>query len=373
MAGIYIHIPFCKSKCSYCDFYSVANKQRIPDFVDALLLEFEKKKSIFDGKKVETIYFGGGTPSILEIYQIEMILSSLSRSFNIITYPEITLEANPDDLSENYLKELIKTGVNRLSIGIQSLDKDILRFLRRKHSAETAIKSIENAVTSGFDNISVDLIYGIPGLSDEKWKSNLINLLEQPVQHLSAYHLGVEENTLLHKQLQNKKFELVDEDTSFKQYSDLVDISSKMGFPQYEISNFARIGKQSRHNSAYWKGIEYMGLGPSAHSYYSQTRSYNTSNLADYIENIKLGQEISESENLNPQDLLNEAIMLSMRTVNGLNLIDFEKEFGSKSLKTILSKLNSIDTTHYSIQDSHLRLTKSGMFISDSLICELFE
>ncbi len=373
MAGIYIHIPFCKSKCSYCDFYSVANKTRIPDFIDALLIEIDKNKDQLKDKHIETIYFGGGTPSILNLSDIDRIISKIYTNFDIIPSPEISFEANPDNLTPEYLKGLKNIGINRLSIGIQSLDNEILKFLRRKHSTETALQSIENASNIGFNNISVDLIYGIPGLNNKTWKANLSDLLQFPVQHLSAYHLGIEKNTLMHKQFQNNKFKIVDEEISFNQYVDLVDISAKMGFPQYEISNFAKIGKESKHNSSYWNRTEYIGLGPSAHSYYKQKRSYNTPNLIDYIEGLRQNKNISKSEILTKKDLHNETIMLSLRTIKGLNLTDFENIFGPKSLKSLLSKLENIDKKLYIIQDLKLSLTKSGMFISDTLICELFE
>ncbi len=369
MSGIYIHIPFCKSKCSYCDFYSVANKLRIPDFINALLLEIDRKSYLLKDRTIKTIYFGGGTPSIVPAKQIEQILSKLYSNFQIGTTPEISFEANPDDLSKEYLNQLHSLGINRLSVGIQSLDNDILRFLRRKHTAQTALNCIDNAAKVGFQNISIDLIYGIPDLTNQIWNNNLIKALSLPVQHLSAYHLGIEKGTLLYKQLQKKQFSITNEEYSFKQYSELIEVSNKMKMYQYEVSNFAKQGFQSKHNSAYWKHIDYLGFGPSAHSFYNNTRANNSSSLLEYLD---AKNENTYSETLNKTDLHNEVIMISLRTTKGIDLRLFKEKFGVASLYLLKKNLSQINPEMYNIDDQYLCLTKEGMFISDSIILDLF-
>ena len=343
MSGIYIHIPFCKSKCSYCDFYSIANSKKLTDFMPALLKEIEVRKECLTDKNIETIYFGGGTPSQLYIQDIEIILNQIYTHFQIKADAEISFEANPDDLNINYLRALKNLGVNRLSIGLQSLNDDMLRFLRRRHTADDAISSVENADKCGFKNISADLIYGIPRLSEKMWQETLHKTLKLPIQHLSAYHLEIEENTLMYRQLKENKFQVIDEELSFTQYCDLLEISSTYNINQYEISNFSKLGYQSKHNSAYWSRIEYLGFGPSAHSYYQNKRAFNVSDLDLYCKQIKKSQPHYETETLSVLDHINEAIMLSLRTVDGININDFEKDFGSTQTEKLKSSLKTIN------------------------------
>ncbi len=369
MSGIYIHIPFCNSKCSYCDFYSVARKEMIPEFITALQTEIDSKSKIFKNKTIKTIYFGGGTPSLLSIQQIKILLTYIAKNFNISQHVEITFEANPDNLTFEYLQKLKDTEINRISIGIQSLNDKILKFLRRKHSSKTALKCIENATRLGFNNISIDLIYGIPGLTNQTWINNLHNVLSLPVQHLSAYHLGIEKGTLLFKQFQNNLFQNIDEDKSFQQYLSLIEISNKMGFLQYEISNFSKPSMESKHNSAYWKHIDYLGFGPSAHSFYDNSRSYNVNNLSEYIKNPKNN---FEKEHSSKTDLHNEVIMLSLRTKLGLNLSNYEHVFGQMNLITLKKKISKFNNSLYNITENQLNLTDKGMFISDGIIEKLF-
>ena len=373
MAGIYIHIPFCKSKCSYCDFYSIANKTKLSRFVDNLRREIELRKSTFSGKVVETIYFGGGTPSILTVEQIQVIIGDIFEHYEVSNNAEITLEANPDDLSKDYLKSLKEGYVNRLSIGIQSLDDNILKLMRRRHTAKEAIDVVEYSSSLGFSNISVDLIYGIDGLDNILWRDTVMQTLSLPVQHLSAYHLGIEEGTLLHRMYKEGRHQKMDEKNSYQQYEILIKISQKLGVLQYEISNFAKSGFTSKHNSAYWNGLEYLGLGPSAHSYYNNKRFYNFSNLDEYCTLIENNKNTFDFEEIGLEERINEMIMLHLRTTNGLEMSKFKKKFGGIAAARLLKKTLSLNPEHYNINKNNLSLTRSGMFISDSIIVDLIE
>lgn len=372
MAGIYIHIPFCKKKCSYCDFYSIANKSYMNDYIDALCREIDLRKQDFKSAIIETIYFGGGTPSLLSKDQIENILKKLYDNFNIIKDPEITFEANPDDLNKAYLKDLFSLKINRLSIGIQSLNAGILNLMNRRHSPEIAIKSVINAGETGFDNINIDLIYGIDGLSTKEWEKTLIKTLSLNVTHLSAYHLGIEKGTLLHRRLKEDSFRPIDETESLDQYLSLIRTTEKLGLFQYEISNFAKDGKISKHNSSYWNRTEYIGLGPSAHSFYKDKRIWNINDVKTYISGIGTNNNINESEMLSVEDKLNELIMLSLRTVRGLNLEEVKYEFGKRECQNIKTKLISINPDFYILKNDNLILTPKGMFVSDKIIGDLF-
>ena len=373
MAGIYIHIPFCKSKCSYCDFYSVANSSYISDFVIALHSEIDLKKEALSSQIVDTIYFGGGTPSQLNVQQIKDILQHLFDSYNISKNAEITLEANPDDLTLQYLTLLKTSSINRLSIGLQSLDNDILQVMKRRHSAKEAVESVLLASKLGFSNISIDLIYGIDGLSNASWEQMLNEALSLPVSHLSAYHLGIEEGTLLYRQYKQGKHIKINEDKSFEQYNILVKIARHCGFEQYEISNFAKKQMVSKHNSAYWNEQEYLGLGPSAHSYIDNKRFFNTSNIKQYCSAIDSGESYFEIETLSLNDRINERIMLKLRTTNGLNLRDFKRDFGIKVLNRLNEKITGLNPKYYQINKEQLKLNSSGLFISDSIMAILFE
>lgn len=371
--GIYIHIPFCKSKCSYCDFYSIANISFLEDFLNALDTEIDIRKSGFIDKEVSTIYFGGGTPSVLNELQIAKILDKIYSNFKIIKYPEITFEANPNDLNVNYLKNLLKLKINRLSIGIQSIDKDILAIMGRKHSPEIAIKSILDSNDCGFNNISIDLIYGILGLSIKKWEEILNYILKLPVNHLSAYHLGIEKGTLLYRKVLENKFDFIDEDLSFEQYKMLIDISNVNSFSQYEISNFSKDGYISKHNSSYWDGTDYIGFGPSAHSLHNNIRISNVRSIKEYIVRIKSKELFYETDKLSLTDRHNEKIMLGLRTTEGLNLSEIENIFGIKIKDKIVKSMSNINPNFYEFNNSYLKLTPLGMFVSDTIIEYLFE
>lgn len=372
MSGIYIHIPFCKSKCSYCDFYSVANSAMRADFVKALIKEIELRKDELKDQKTETIYFGGGTPSQLNISELDIIFKKLYSVFNITGDCEISFEANPDDLDVEYLKNLKQTPVNRLSIGIQSIDDRILKIMRRRHNAADGIGAVENSLKTGFENISIDMIYGIESLSEKQWKNDLKNVLQLPVTHLSAYHLGIEEGTLLYRKLKEGKIKKIDEKYSFRQYEILLETTREYGFEQYEISNFAKDNKISKHNSAYWNRTEYLGIGPSAHSFIGDKRIINPPDVKKYIINCDNGLLQSETDTLSGTDILNETIMLGLRTVKGVNLISFLEKFGYEEHYSLLKKTESLNPDYYKISDNYLYLTSAGMFVSDNIISTLF-
>ena len=373
MAGIYIHIPFCASKCSYCDFYSVANKTRMIDFISALKNEIGQRKSLFNGKEVKTVYFGGGTPSLLNSSQVAEIINYLDISFNIDKNAEISFEANPEDLTKEYLIDLKSFGINRLSIGLQSIDDNTLKLMRRRHDSETAINSVILANSAGFADISIDLIYGIIGLRTNDWEKQITVGLGLPITHLSAYHLGIEQGTLLGRWQKEGKFQKMDENESFLQYVTLVETAEKVGFMQYEISNFAKQGKESKHNSSYWRRDEYLGFGPSAHSLVGNKRIINKAEVRDYIFAVKNNELYSESEMLSPDDILNETIMLELRTSRGLNLEKFKFDFGIGEFVDLEQKIRLLNSKFYFIEDNYLRLTDSGLFVSDDIICTLFK
>lgn len=373
MGSIYIHIPFCASKCSYCDFYSIANQALISEFLSALLIEIENRKEIFSKQNITTIYFGGGTPSLLSTNQIQIILDKIYSTYNIIENPEISLEANPEDLSLDYLNDLCKTDVNRLSIGLQSLDNKLLKLMRRRHNSEIALKSVIDAFNLGFTNISLDLIYGIAGLTNSDWRKHLETVLNLPITHLSAYHLGVEEGTLLNRKLKEGSFQIIDENTSFEHYQTLLEVSRNYGFEQYEISNFAKSGFESKHNSAYWIEAEYLGFGPSAHSYFDGKRFWNIANVKEYIDKIKNNSDTFEFEILSETDKLNEKIMLGLRTTKGLDLEIMETIFGEKPKQNLIKRLKLVNPKNYFLEEGVLRLTPVGIFVSNSIMEKLFE
>ena len=373
MGSIYIHIPFCASKCSYCDFYSVANQALISEFLPTLLIEIERRKDVFAKQKIETIYFGGGTPSLLSANQIQIILDNIYSTYDVIENPEISLEANPEDLSLDYLINLCKTDVNRLSIGLQSLDNELLKLMRRRHNSEIALKSVIDAFNLGFTNISLDLIYGITGLSTSDWKKHLEIVLNLPITHLSAYHLGIEEGTLLNRKLKEGLFKIIDENTSFEHYQTLLEISKNYGFEQYEISNFSKSGFKSKHNSAYWTEAEYLGFGPSAHSYFGGKRFWNVANVKEYMTKINNNSDVFEFEILSDTDKFNEKIMLGLRTTKGLDLKIIESIFGEKHQQNLLKRLKLVNPQNYVLKESVLSLTPAGMFVSNSIMEKLFE
>jgi len=332
MAGIYIHIPFCKQKCHYCNFFSVASEKYKDQFIIALHKEIALQKDYLDGEEIETIYFGGGTPSILSFDEILMVLDEISKFHQIGMGAEITLEANPDDLNKEKVLELRKTPINRLSIGVQSFFKEDLKYLNRIHTGYQASLSISYAKEAGFDNISIDLIYGIPTLTKEKWLANLNKFFSFNLQHLSAYALTVEPKTALEILINKGKMKPVDENSIVGHFKQLINLMNKQGFIHYEISNFCREGFYSKHNKSYWFGKKYLGLGPSAHSFNGKSRQWNVSNILKYISEIEMKKIPAEKENLTTIQKYNDYILTSMRTIWGIDSNYIKKHFGEEFL-----------------------------------------
>lgn len=373
MAGIYIHIPFCKQKCHYCDFYKETTVYQKAGFLKALSIEMEERKSYLMGEKLQTIYFGGGTPSVLSVSEIGKVINQIYTIWDVADDAEITLEANPDDLSEDYLKDLIQTPVNRLSIGIQSLDDEILRFLYRRHHARQAIEVVELAGNIGFSSISIDFIYGIPGLSVSGWKDCLQQAIQLDVGHISAYHLGIEPDTQFGRLKSQGKIKEVDEDLSLMHYNVLREMLGEAGYLHYEISNFCKPGMESRHNSSYWNNKLYLGLGPSAHSYNGTERSWNVRSVSDYIKQLNHHILPSESEVLSLKDRFNEMLMTNLRTRQGLSISYLQHSFPKEYMAQLNNRMQMMVKNHQLIiENQTIRIPEEQWFVSDSLIADLF-
>lgn len=372
MSGIYFHIPFCKKRCNYCDFYKSTDLTFIKSYIIALKSEMKNRLDYLVDKEINTIYFGGGTPSLLTPFDIEDLLLNCKRLFNLVNNLEITIEANPDDLSIEYLKQLKDIGINRLSIGIQSFSDVYLQFMGRRHSSSQAIMAVKNAQNIGFDNISVDLIYGIPGMSFQQWQENLKEVFELNIQHISAYHLTYHEDTTFWNELKNGKISEIDEENSFKQFNELIELTEVNGFVQYEVSNFSKEGFYSKHNSSYWKQQEYIGLGPSAHSYNGFSRQWNVSDVKKYIELISMNETHFEVEQLSVKDQFNDYIITSLRTIWGVDLGFIKQKYGDKYLQHTLDvSTKYINSALIEKVNNVIRLTKKGIFISDGIITDL--
>lgn len=373
MAGIYIHIPFCKKACSYCNFhFSTSLKLKSP-LIEALTTEISMRYNYLGTNELQSIYFGGGTPSLLEIPDLDKILHTLSKYFHWNENTEITLEANPDDLNSDILQTYKKLGINRLSIGVQSfLDKD-LQFMTRAHNASQAISAILLAQDAGFENITIDLIYGCPGTTDEMWLSNLERVLALNIPHISAYALTVEEKTALQYAVNKKSVIMPEDEKVHHQFELLMDFAEKHQYDHYEISNFAMDNKFAVHNSNYWKSVPYLGLGPSAHSYNGSSRSWNLANNALYIKNIEAGFPICETEVLSRETKYNEYIMTGLRTKWGVSIDKIKKEFGD-----YFSNYFNKNAAEYLISGhlinncNNFYLSKEGKFIADKIISDLF-
>ncbi len=335
-------------------------------------MEIESQKHFLEKETIQTIYFGGGTPSILSEIQIEKILNTIHKHFNVGKKNEITLEANPDDLSENYLKAIKKLGVNRLSVGIQSFNERDLLLMKRKHSVNQAVTAVKMAQELGFGNISIDLIYGLPDLTKKKWEENIDKALNLNIQHISAYHLTIEPNTLFQKMYKSEKLNLPTEDESLVQFKMLIDKTAKNGFLHYEISNFAIDGSISLHNANYWMGVKYLGLGPSAHSYNLTSRQWNISNIHEYLDTISKGKIPFETEVLTQNEKYNDFVITSLRTMWGLNTEKLKMKFGEKYEKYFLSNSKTyLEKNLITQSENNFTLSQKGIFISDSIMQEL--
>ncbi len=372
LAGIYLHIPFCRQGCTYCNFHFTTSLRYKDDLVRALAQEAETEKYYLAGETINTIYFGGGTPSILDVSDLEFLISGLGKNYSVATDAEITLEANPDDITNDKLKAWKDLGVNRLSIGVQSFYEEELRWMNRAHSAELAVSSLQLAITQ-FDNITIDLIYGSPLLTDEMWKQNVDKAIDFGIPHFSCYALTVEEKTPLHKLINKEEALDVDNEKQARQFLLLMQWLKEKGFEHYEVSNFAKPGYRSRHNSSYWKGEKYLGLGPSAHSYNGTERRWNVANNNLYIKGIQENSPEREVESLNQTQKLNEYIMISLRTSEGIDLHKLERDFGIIQRKRIEKQTSIyVNSGLVQLQNSFVQLTDEGMLRADGIASDLF-
>jgi oxygen-independent coproporphyrinogen-3 oxidase len=373
MSHLYLHIPFCKQACHYCDFHFSTSLKNKDALIGAMLKELVLRKNELPTNELETIYFGGGTPSLLTNDDLKRIFSVIHENFDVAGNAEITLEANPDDLSAAYVSALFSNGINRLSIGIQSFRDEDLKMMNRAHNAAEAMNAVKISRENGITNISVDLIYGIPGLSDEDWKRNLAHVLELNVQHLSSYCLTIEPRTALADFVKKGKAKPVNEEEAAKHFETLMAFAKENNFDHYEISNFAKENFIARHNSSYWFGEPYLGIGPSAHSYHGNTRRWNVANNAVYIERISSGSLPYEEETLSEKEQFNEMVMTGLRTKWGINLEKVKKTFGEEILEHLLSSSEKwLEKNLLEKKEGHLITTEKGKLLADRIASDLF-
>jgi oxygen-independent coproporphyrinogen-3 oxidase len=373
MAGLYIHIPFCRNACTYCDFHFSVSLGHLPPMLKAIEKEIQLRQHFLEGETIRTIYFGGGTPSLLEPARVTSLLKAIRENYAVDEKAEITLEANPDDLNPEYLSALRQIGINRLSIGIQSFDDRFLKLMNRRHTSAQAGACLDYARKAGFDNLNLDLIYGLPGLSIKKWGDTLDVALSYRPAHLAAYHLSYEPGSVLDYRRRKGKIKPVDENRSLEHFRILLDRMEDRGYQHYEISNFALPGFLSRHNSAYWKSEKYLGIGPSAHSYNGRARQWNMAKNSSYIRGIMAGEEVGEQEVLNEKTRLNEYLMTSLRTMWGTDTEYIGREWGKDSRRQVLDQAKPFIQGNRIINKGNiLVLSREGMFIADHIISKLF-
>lgn len=373
MPGIYIHIPFCKQACHYCDFHFSTSLNNKSAFLEALKREIELQKNYLGINKISTIYFGGGTPSLLSEKELMDIFDALHTHFNLDTNSEITLEANPDDLTKEKIKQLKNTPVNRLSIGIQSFYDEDLKLMNRAHTSKEALSVVQSAQDNGLENITIDLIYGIPTLTHHNWKENLQTAFNLNVKHISAYCLTVEPKTALARFVEIGKIKNVNEQQSTEQFEIMLEAMDKNSFKQYEISNFCKENFYSRHNSNYWLKEYYLGLGPSAHSYNGTSRQWNIANNALYIQSLEKNKLNCQKETLTALQCYNEYVLTSLRTMWGTDLKYIEHHFGKEYLSRCIKEVEKyIKTEHVSDTENKLLLTDKGKLIADKIASDLF-
>lgn len=372
MAGIYLHIPFCKKRCIYCDFFSSTRNEKKATYIEALCQELELRRDYLDEERIETIYFGGGTPSQLAKEDFERIFSSLYKIYPISPEAEITLEANPDDLSPEYIHMLRTLPFNRLSIGIQTFNENTLKLLQRRHTAQQAIEAFTRCREAGFHNISIDLMYGLPGETMESWEKDLQQALEMKPEHISAYHLIYEEGTPLWKLRQQHQVEEVEEDLSVSLFTTLIHRLKEHGYQHYEISNFSLPGFHSRHNSSYWTGKKYLGCGASAHSYNGHSRQWNVASIEKYIQGIEQKKPEYEIEELDLYTRYNDFVITTIRTSWGMPLSKLKSDFGDSLYQYCLRMAQShLKQGKLEITNHVLRLTESGIFVSDGIMSDM--
>ena len=372
MAGIYIHIPFCKTRCAYCDFYSTTHEEWKQQYIDAVCKELVQRKDYLKGETVDTIYMGGGTPSQLSIAQLNALLATIEAHFPLSKHSEITIEVNPDDVSDSYAEGLKQTPVNRISMGIQTFDDATLRILNRRHTEQIARMATMRLREKGFQNISIDLMYGLPGETIEQWKNDLQQAIALNVEHISAYHLTYEEGTPLYRRLQAGEVSEVSEELSLTFFNMLIDALTKAGYQHYEISNFCKPGMHSRHNSSYWQGIPYLGCGAAAHSFDGTSRQWNVADIKNYIKGIETNAPCYEIEALDTPTRYNEYIMTGLRTSHGISIEEVTERFGQSFATTCKKSATPHLESGKLITEGHrIKLSREGIFVSDAIICDL--
>ena len=373
MAGIYLHIPFCKKACHYCDFHFSTSPQYKDQMLKALGQEIDLRKNYLAGETIETIYFGGGTPSLLSADELQILIGAITDLYEVSPTAEITLEANPDDLNPQKVREFRQTLVNRFSIGIQSFFEEDLKWMNRAHTAPEAQSSIKRVQDAGFENITADLIYGYPLLSKPKWEHNIQQLIELHIPHISSYSMTVEPATALSSFIKKGEQKPMDEGQSSAQFLILMEQLTEAGFEHYEISNFAKPGLYSKHNSNYWEGVSYLGIGPSAHSFNGESRQWNVSNNSKYIDQIQLKKIPAEMEILSTENRINEYIMTSLRTSKGMSLQKITERFGSDYANEVRNGLEPFaDKNWINLKEQIVTLTTDGKLFADHIASELF-
>ncbi len=372
MSGIYLHIPFCKQACYYCDFHFSTSLKKKNEMVKTLVIELQMRKNELQNETIETIYFGGGTPSLLNLNDIQLLLQTITDNYTVAKNPEITLEANPDDLSLQKIQELANTSINRLSIGVQSFFEDDLQLMNRAHTAQEAEKCLKNA-TSYFNNITVDLIYGIPNMSNQKWEQNIQKVLQFNINHISSYALTVEPKTAYAKRIEKQIMEAPNDEVAHQHFEILVNLLTKNNFVHYELSNFGKPNYFSKHNTGYLQNKKYLGIGPSAHSFNRNTRSWNVANNAQYIKTIQNNELPNTIEILTKNDQFNEYIMTGLRTMLGVNTTTITHNFGNNFTDTLLQSAQKfIDQKLLTYNNNILETTQKGKFLCDGIASELF-
>lgn len=373
MAGLYIHIPFCESKCIYCDFYSMANNNHLIDkYINALLVEAVLRKNELNSETLTTVYLGGGTPSLLSITQLSKIVNGLKKVFDFSAVEEFTIEVNPDDVTADYIQQAKSLGINRVSMGVQSFSDEDLRFINRRHTAKQATDAIHIIKKAGIDNISIDLIYGIPGQNIEKWKNNVDTAISLSVQHISAYTLMYEEGTRLSVMRSLGKITEVDDDVVTAMYDYLVAQLKSNGYIHYEISNFALPGFHSRHNSSYWNLTPYLGLGVAAHSFDGTVRRFNPSNLKKYLDTLGEGKLCVEVENITKSEKYDEYVMLRLRTADGIDADELMHRFGEEYYQFFIEKAKPLVSEGSLINENgRYYIPENHIMISDNITCDL--
>ena len=372
MAGLYIHIPFCAKRCLYCDFFSNTDMKFKEPYVSAVIREMQLRQEYIGGEPLDTIYFGGGTPSQLQQADFERIFKAIDCLFNISSCKEITLEVNPDDMTPEYVASLRNLPFNRVSMGVQSFKEKDRHFLNRRHDREQALRAVELCKENGIPNISIDLIYGLPGQTLEEWQENLDDAIHLEIPHISAYHLIYEEGTALYKLMEAGKVAPIEEELSVTLFSTLINRLAEAGYLHYEISNFARPGYFSQHNSSYWTGKKYIGIGPSAHSYDGESRQWNISSLPHYLEGIRTGIPNIEIEKLDINTKYNDFIITGLRTMWGIRTSDIREQFGEE--KQAYLERQAATYLHQGLliyENDTLTLSKEGIFISDGIMSDL--